>query len=320
MHIGALTSALLAISVFSSHATSGFAAGELSAEASHSVVRESAIPVSFGGTASGLLQALDDVSDAALDAFVHKPLDNAGLPDYCDEACLEKSVWVRDGSNCRRAGHRLSAGCTPLSTCLLITPLLVCSLCLPTHFSREYTGVHPWLGATFAYRPCHVQYLAVLAGFNYTQRKQPNIDCGPVAWCSHITPVDTPDTHLLDLLQPAGRLAVIELAQVSSIVHDVIARKDAKCAPPGQLLQTSRLRPPAQPPAFCCCGSMTPATRRAVCCLGATSGAQAVGQPDTRSVDHRRAGSTGSQSRSCSRRYSWGRNCSETRTGRTLRS
>ncbi len=84
-----------------------------------------------------------------------------------------------------------------------------------------------------------MQYLAVLAGFNYTQRKQPNVDCGPVAWCSHITPVDTPDTHLLDLLQPAGRLAAIELAQVSSIVHDVIARKDARCAPPAQLSGTS---------------------------------------------------------------------------------
>ena len=81
------------------HRSPDSAAGELSADASHSVVRESAIPVSFGGTASGLLQALDDVSDAALDAFVHKPLDNAGLPDYCDEACLEKSVWVSDGSN-----------------------------------------------------------------------------------------------------------------------------------------------------------------------------------------------------------------------------
>jgi len=68
------------------------------------VVREGAIPVPFGGTASGLLQALDDVSDAALDAFAHKPLDNAGLPDYCDEACLEKSVWVRDGRDARRAG------------------------------------------------------------------------------------------------------------------------------------------------------------------------------------------------------------------------
>ena len=78
--------------------------GELSADVSHSVVREGAIPVSFGGTASGLLQALDDVSDAALDAFAHKPLDNAGLPDYCDEACLEKSVWVRDGSHARWAG------------------------------------------------------------------------------------------------------------------------------------------------------------------------------------------------------------------------
>ena len=79
---------------------------------------------------------------------------------------------------------------------------------------------------------CHAQYLAVLAGLNYTQRKQPNIDCGPVAWCSHVTPVDTPDTHLLDLLEPAGRLAAIELAQVSSIVHDVVARKDARRAPP----------------------------------------------------------------------------------------
>ena len=35
------------------------------------------------------------MSDAALDTFVHKPLDNAGLPEYCDEACIEQSVWVR---------------------------------------------------------------------------------------------------------------------------------------------------------------------------------------------------------------------------------
>ena len=73
-----------------------------------------------------------------------------------------------------------------------------------------------------------MQYLAVLSGLNYTQRKQPNVDCGPVAWCSHITPVDTPGTHLLDLLAPADRLAAIELAQVSSIVHDILARKDPR--------------------------------------------------------------------------------------------
>ena len=66
------------------------------------------------------------------------------------------------------------------------------------------------------------------AGLNYTQRKQPNIDCGPVSWCSHITPVDTPDTHLLDMLSPPDRLAAIELGQASSIVHDILARKDPR--------------------------------------------------------------------------------------------
>ena len=88
--------------------------GELRAEMSHSVVRESAISVSFGGTASGLLQALDDVSDAGLEAFVHKPLDNAGLPDYCDEACLEKSVWVRAPKAPHHDVFRVSGGCMPV--------------------------------------------------------------------------------------------------------------------------------------------------------------------------------------------------------------
>ena len=44
--------------------------------------------------ASSLLMALDDISDAVQDDVLLKPLDNTGLPQYCDETCLEQSVWV----------------------------------------------------------------------------------------------------------------------------------------------------------------------------------------------------------------------------------
>ena len=126
-----------------------------------------------------------------------------------------------------------------------------------------------------------------MAGFNYTQRKQPNIDCGPVAWCSHITPVDTPGSYLLDLLAPADRLAAIELAQVSSIVHDVLARKDSRYVPPQANVDGHAV------------------SKRSAVKSGAGCRKLLIGPHPTAVADYSLylgcTGSTGSRSRSCSR-------------------
>ena len=75
-----------------------------------------------------------------------------------------------------------------------------------------------------------LQFLAELSGFNYTQRKQPSADCGPDAWCAHITAGGNTEVQLLDMMKLPDRLAALELAQLSSIVHDMLARNDPKCA------------------------------------------------------------------------------------------
>lgn len=73
-----------------------------------------------------------------------------------------------------------------------------------------------------------VWFLAELSGFNYTQRKQPSADCGPDAWCAHITAGGNTEVQLLDMMKLPDRLAALELAQLSSIVHDMLARNDPK--------------------------------------------------------------------------------------------
>lgn len=74
--------------------------------------------------------------------------------------------------------------------------------------------------------------MAELAGFNYSQRQQPDVDCGPVSWCARITQGGRSGPQLLDMMKLPDRLAALELAQLSSIVHDLLARNTARCAPP----------------------------------------------------------------------------------------